>query len=104
MAKQKFVEVGDFATVMDKSHEGYGISMGDVVYVAGDAIVSVSEDDPYQLRRIFICATLKDGHVQAKGAKPFTMDGKRLKPVSKGKQEKLDAIKQQDFGGEGEAQ
>ena len=94
--KQKVVEVGNFAEVLDGSYGEYGVKKGDIIYVAGDAITAVSEKDPYALRRIFVAAFLDDGHINTK-KNPFTIDGKRLQPVSKGKQEKLDAIRKADF-------
>lgn len=96
--KQKTVDVGDFVRLMDSSYAKDGIKKGDVLYLAGDAIVSVTEKDPYALRRIFIATTVIDGHIQAKGVKPFTVDGKRLEKLGKAVQEKLNAIKMEDFG------
>lgn len=101
--KQKIVEVGNFVHVLDNSYSKYGVKKDDIIYLAGDAVVSVSEDDPYALRRIFIATTVVDGHIQAKDVKPFTIDGKRLRKVGKAKQEKLDAIKEADFGDKDEA-
>ena len=95
----KIVEVGDFVTVQDSGFAEYGVRKNDLVYLAGDSIVSVSADDPYALRRIFIAAKTKDGHVLSE-EKAFTIDGKRLKKVSKAKQEKLKAVMQEDFGDE----
>lgn len=100
MAKQEAIEVGMFAEVHDTKLFEYGVKKGDVVYIAGDAIINAKEDDPYALRRIFVAAYMKDGHIQVH-EKPFTIDGKRLKPVSKSKQEKYEAIKHEDFGDKG---
>jgi len=100
--KQKPVEVGSFVTVNDTSYAQYGVKKNDIIYLAGDAIVSVSEEDPYALRRIFVATHVIDGHIQATNATPFTIDGKRLTPVSKSKQEKLNAIREMDFKSEEE--
>ena len=91
----KEVKAGDFVEVLDGSYGQYGVKKGDVVYLAGDAFVRVDED-PYHFRKIFLAAFLKFGHIDVE-AKPFTIDGKRLKPVSTAKQAKLDAIRNQDF-------
>ena len=92
----KVIEVGMFAEVLDGSFGEYGVKKGDLIYVAGDAITQVNEKDPYALRKIFIAAFLDDGHINTKKS-PFTIDGKRLKPVGAGKQAKLDAIRKGDF-------
>lgn len=99
--KRKIVEVGDFAVVQDSSFAGYGVRKGDIIYVAGDSVVAVDEGDPYSLRRLFVAAYTDDGHVQAE-RKPFMVDGKRLKPASKAKQEKLKAVMEEDFAEEEE--
>lgn len=96
--KQKLVEVGQFAEVLDGSYGEYGVKKGDIIYVAGDAITAVSDKDPYALRRIFVAAFLKEGHIDTK-SNPFTIDGKRLKPVSEAKQAKFDATRKADFEG-----
>ena len=93
---QKVVEVGNFCEVLDSSFAVYGVLKGDIVYLAGDTVVSVKAEDPYMLRRVFLATYLINGHIDTK-RQPFIIDGKRLKPVSKGKQEKLDAIRQEDF-------
>lgn len=95
--KQK-VEVGNFVTVLDGKFSENGIKKGALLYIAGDLLVATSEKDPYAMRRVFIATTVVDGHIQAKGVKPFTIDGKRLQPVSNGKQRILDDIKKADFG------
>lgn len=94
--KQKQVEVGDFVKLLDGSFGKYGVKKGDIIYLAGDAIVAVSEKDPYALRRIFLGARVEDGHIDIK-TNPFTVDGKRLEAVSKAKQAELNAIRKTDF-------
>lgn len=93
---KKLIEVGQFCRVIDSTYVEYGVKKDDVVYIAGDSVVAVSEDDPYELRRVFVAAWMKGDHIDIeKGA--FTIDGKRLKPCTKGKQARLDAIKDEDF-------
>ena len=94
--KQKIVEVGDFAEMLDGSFGEYGVKKGDIIYVAGDALVSTDKDDPYAMRKIFVGAFTKEGHIDTKTS-PFTVDGKRLRPVGEGKQKKLDAMRDEDF-------
>lgn len=95
------LEVGQFATIdaADNELDRYGFSSGDEVYLAGDAIVNVSADDPYQLRRVFIAARVVDGHVNLDDG-GFTFDGLRLTPVDDKRQQELDFIKGVDFGEE----
>ena len=89
------VKAGQFVIVQDGSYGQYGVKKNDVVYLAGDTLVRYNED-PYAFRKIFLAAFVKDGHIDVE-AKPFTIDGKRLKAVSVGKQAKLDAIRNADF-------
>lgn len=99
--KLKQVEVGDFVKVLDGSFGEYGVKKGDIIYLAGDALIPADEKDPYALRRVFVAAFLEDGHIQVH-VKPFIIDGKRLKPVSEAKQAELEAIKEADFKKEDE--
>lgn len=93
----KLVNVGDFAEVLDGSYGIYGVKKGDIIYLAGDATIQTSpEDDPYALRKIFLAAFLEGKHIDV-DKKPFTIDGKRLKPVSSAKQKKLDEVRIADF-------
>lgn len=93
----KFAKVGDFAEVLDGSYGIYGVKKGDIIYLAGDATIQTdAEKDPYALRKIFLAAFLKDKHIDV-DQKPFTIDGKRLKPVSSAKQKKLDDVRIADF-------
>lgn len=102
IGRVKIVEVGMFAKVKDTTLSEYGVKKDDIVYVAGDAIVNTTEKDPYALRRLFVAAFVEDNHIQHQ-KKPFMVDGKRLEPVSEGKQKKLDAVKEADFGEKGNA-
>lgn len=98
----KLVEVGQFCRVQDSTYAEHGVKKGDIVYLAGDTYVMVSEDDPYAYRKVFLAAWMDGDHIDIeKGC--FTIDGKRLKGVTKPKQAKLDSIKAEDFDkGEGE--
>jgi len=98
----KTVEVGMFCRVMDSTYAEHGVKKNDTIYIAGDSIVSVTEADPYALRRLFIGAWMEKDHVDVNRG-GFTIDGKRLKPCSKPKQARLDAIKDEDFGKKEEA-
>ncbi len=99
----KVIEVGQFCRVLTSKHAEHGVKKGDVVYVAGDSIVAVSEEDPYELRRVFVAAWMNGDHIDVdRGA--FTIDGNNLKACSKPKQERLDAIKEADFGEKEEAE
>lgn len=94
----KIIQVGMFARVQDSTMAEHGIKKNDVIYVAGDSIFNVGEKDPYELRRLFVAAKVdKDGHILVDSG-AFTVDGLRLKPVSKTYQEKLTAVKFADFG------
>ncbi len=91
------VEVGNFAVVQDDFMKEHGINKGDTIYVAGNLTVPVDGKDPYALRMLFVAARCdEDGHVLPnEGA--FTVDGKRLVPVSPDLQEQLDDQKNEDF-------
>jgi hypothetical protein len=91
----KEVQVGQFAEVLDGTLGTYGVKKGDIVYLAGDSLVRVDED-PYHFRKIFLAAFLKGKHIDL-DVKPFTIDGKRLKPVSTAKQTRLDEVRLADF-------
>lgn len=92
----KTIEVGQFCRVMDSTYAEYGVKKNDVIYVAGDSIVSTDEKDPYALRRLFVAAWMKGNHIDVNRG-GFTIDGKRLKACSKSKQERLNAVKDGDF-------
>lgn len=91
----KEVQVGQFAEVLDGGLGTYGVKKGDIVYLAGDSLVRVDED-PYHFRKIFVAAFVKGKHIDL-DLNPFTIDGKRLKPVSTAKQQKLDDVRLSDF-------
>lgn len=95
--KQKVVQVGMFCRVQDSNFAEHGVKKNDIVYIAGDSYVPISEDDPYSFRRIFVAAWM-NGDVVDVNRGGFTIDGVRLKPVSKAKQEKLEAILNEEFG------
>lgn len=101
MSKVKIVKVGMFCTVQDSEFAQHGVKKGDVVYLAGDTFQPIREDDPYTYRQVFLAAWMDGNNIDVnRGA--FTIDGSRLKPVSKAKQEKLEAIRDEEFKPEDE--
>jgi len=57
----------------------------------------VGSEDPYELRRILVCARLcPEGHIQVDRGS-LTIDGLKLKPLPEAKQKKLNAIYEEDF-------
>lgn len=97
-SKVKRIGAGHFCTVLDSTMAEYGVKRGDLIYVAGQADLPISEEDPYTLRRVFIVSKVsKDGHVLAATEKAFTIDPKRLRLVSKARQERFNTMMQEDF-------
>jgi len=96
------VKVGDFCQVKDSRYVEYGVKKNTLVYLAGDSMVLVDEQDPYAYRKIFVAALVADGHVDTT-AKALTMDWINLSAVSKAKQEKLYAQFEEDFTKEEES-
>lgn len=97
------LQVGQFCKLLtsDYAYE-YGIKKGDYLYVAGDGVVNVGEEDPYQLRRILVCAKVcSGGHIDITTG-GITIDGLKLGAVSDAKQKKLHSIYEQDFAEESE--
>ena len=97
----KSIEVGQFVTVQTSDFAAqYGVKKGAVLYVAGDGTIPVSEEDPYALRRILLCAkTDKMGNLLvSEGA--ITIDGLKLKAVTKPKQARLTALLEGAYGEE----
>lgn len=96
----KSIDVGSFVTLQTSDFASkYGVRKGDLLYIAGDGVVSVKKEDPYELRRILICAKVdKGGHVQIDEG--ITIDGLKLKAVTKPRQLRLEAIKRLDFEGD----
>lgn len=90
------IEVGQFAVVQNDNLQEHGIGHKDIVYIAGDAIVQVSEEDPYALRRIFLAARLRDDSIDVAGG-AFTIEGSSLIPVDEFTQKRLDNQKKMDF-------
>ena len=82
------IETGMFATTKCSRYVDYGIQKGDLVYVAGEMMVAVTEKDPYSYRKLFVAAYTNEEHVDAQ-RKPLSIDGVNLKPVSKAKQKRL---------------
>tara|TARA_R110000823_G_C15952958_1_gene502531 strand:+ start:15086 stop:15388 length:303 start_codon:yes stop_codon:yes gene_type:complete len=90
------VEVGKFYKVNNSRYVEYGIKKWDIVYLAGEMMLPLKEEDPYLHRKLFVAAYVVDGHVQG-DKKPITVDGLTLTPVSKVKQEELKAMMEEDF-------
>lgn len=95
------VEVGQFCRVNSTEYEKYGVKKGQLIYVAGDTLSPIVEDDPYVMRRLFIAAYMEDDHIQVNN-KPFLINGLMLSPVSKSKQAELNKIRLADFAKVGE--
>ena len=90
------IEVGMFATVRNSTYVDFGIQKGDLIYVAGEMMIPVGEQDPYLHRKIFVAAYTEDEHVDSE-RKPISMDGTSLKAVSKNKQKRLYDMMEEDF-------
>lgn len=90
------LEVGQFAVVQNDNLQEHDIKYKDVVYIAGDAIVAVSEEDPYALRRILVAAKLNGDSINIEGG-AFTIDGASLVAVDEFTQKRLDNQKKMDF-------
>lgn len=90
MSKVEGLKTGTFCRVQDSAMAEHGVKKGDLVYIAGDGYVRTDPDDPYVFRQMFVASWMEDQEVIAeKGG--FTIDGKRLKAVSKPLQAKLEA-------------
>jgi hypothetical protein len=93
--------VGRFAEVNDSTFAEYGVKRGQVVYLAGDYTVPFKESNPYLLQKLFIAGWVdEDGHVVEAGVdenKPFVINPKRLKHLSKPHEERLTKIYDEDF-------
>ena len=96
------VEVGQFCTVKCSRYVDYDIKKGDLIYVAGEMMTAVKEEDPYLYRKLFVAAYTEDEHVDA-NRKPISIDAINLKPVSKTKQKRLYDIFEKDFAKEEES-
>ncbi len=97
--KDKIAKSGDFARVLDDSFSKYGVSKDDNIYLAGDMFLRDKEKDPYSYRKVFIASYMIGDHIDTK-RKPFTIDGKRVRPLGDKIQERLTAIKKEDFNEE----
>lgn len=90
------IEVGQFAVVQNNNLIEHDIKETDIVYIAGDAIVATSEEDPYALRRILVAAKLIGDSIDVNGG-AFTIEGLSLKAVDEVTQKRLDNQKKFDF-------
>lgn len=96
MSKVKLIEAGMFCRVLNSNYAQYGVKKDEVVYLAGDGMVAISEEDPYAYRKIFVAARMKGEVVDAESG-GFTIDGFSLKPCSKAKQERLNLLHEAAF-------
>ena len=99
MSEVVMVEVGQFTVVQNNNLKEHDICKGDIVYIAGDLFVPIGEEDPYVMRRIFLCAKMKGDNIYA-DAGAFTVDGNSLKAVDEFTQTRLDKQRIKDFGEE----
>lgn len=93
------VEVGQFTSVQNDNLAEHSICKGDIIYIAGDLFVPIGEEDPYVMRRIFLCAKMKGDNIDANSG-AFTVDGNSLKAVDEFTQTRLDKQRVADFGDE----
>lgn len=97
--KVTLVEVGQFTTVQNDNLADHNICKDDIIYIAGDMFVPIGEEDPYVMRRIFLCAKMKGDNIDANSG-AFTVDGNSLKAVDEFTQVRLDKQRVVDFGEE----
>jgi hypothetical protein len=92
------IEVGKFAKVIKTSLAKYGVKKGQIVYVSGSGFVP-SAKDPYNFRLKFIAAFVVDDHiiVDAEKKKMFYVDARTLELLADEEQERLVAIRNEDF-------
>lgn len=93
------IKTGQFVTINDDEFKKYGVSKGDLLYLAGDIIVVIREEDPYTLRRIFIAAFMNGDYVD-QTKQPFIVDATRVTPVSEKEQARLTAMHEEANKGE----
>lgn len=93
----EMIEVGQFTMVQNDNLAEHGICKDDTIYVAGDMFVPIGEEDPYVMRRIFLCAKMKGDNIDANSG-AFTVDGNSLKAVDEFTQTRLDKQRVVDFG------
>jgi hypothetical protein len=96
LTKKQEIKTGMFCTVETSDYCQYGIKRGNLVYVYGEFMSRLSEDDPYAFRKLFIATKTIERHV-TDSEKPFTVDGDNLKPVKKTAQERLEKLLEGDF-------
>lgn len=90
-----------FCTVESSDYCQYGIKRGNLVYVYGDFMSALSEEDPYAFRKLFLATLTKERHV-VDGTPKITIDGKNLKPVKPNAQQRLQKILEEDYGESGQ--
>ncbi len=90
------IKTGMFCTVESSDFCEHGIKRGNLVYVYGEFMSRVSEEDPYSFRKIFVATKTQERRV-VESEKPFTIDGTKLKPVKKAAQERLEKLLEEDY-------
>lgn len=96
--KVDILTTGRFAEIKDSGMAVYGIKKGSTVYLAGDFTLPYREDNPYILQKIFVCALVSpDGHIDNSPGAGVTINPKRLKPLPKPREERLQKIRDEDF-------
>ncbi len=94
--KKQEIKTGMFCTVESSDFCEHGIKRGNLVYVYGEFMSRVSEEDPYSFRKIFVATKTQERRV-VESEKPFTIDGTKLTPVKKAAQERLQKILEEDY-------
>lgn len=95
--KVPMIETGMFVEVLTDEYKDYGIDSGDRLFVAGDGLVPVSEEDPYLYKRLMLCAKMDShGHILA-GEGATTIDGRKLRELGEEESDMLEEVQRQDF-------
>ena len=90
------IKTGMFCTVETSDYCEHGVKRGNLVYVYGEFMSRLSQEDPYAFRKLFLATKTQERHV-VDSNKPFTIDGANLKPVKKAAQERLQKILEDDY-------
>jgi hypothetical protein len=97
----KEFKAGEFVAIVSDNLEENGLPEGTYLYLAGDTFVRESEVDPYLYRKAFVAARVVDMHIQA-DEKPFLVTAKNFIEVAELELAALQAVYEEDFGGENE--
>jgi hypothetical protein len=88
--------VGDFVRCNTSKYIEYGVKKKDVMYLAGDMMVLVKEEDPYGYRKLFIGAKVEDGRVNTTD-KGLSVDASNFTKLSDVAIKKLKAQLEADY-------